>query len=88
MRRASSFSPALEEWLWQYRLDKMVRVAVERRFITIGEAVKQLNLHHPAIDATFSEKAEMIAFRNVIVHEYWAIDDETSGPFLFQKYPR
>ena len=71
----------------EYRQSKMARFAVKRCFITLGEAVKQLNLHHPAIGSTFSERVGMIAFRNVIVHEYWSVDDEDVWSIIVAKVP-
>ena len=73
--------------LAEYRKDKMARYPVERCFITLGEAIKQLNLHHPAIGSTFSERVGMVAFRNVIVHEYWSVDDEDVWSILVSKIP-
>jgi len=68
-----------------YCQDKTVRLAVERCFITLGEAVKQLHYHHPSIGSVFLERPGMVAFRNVIVHEYWAVDDEDVWSTLITK---
>ena len=71
----------------EYLRDKTVRLAVERCFITLGEAMKQLHLHHPAIGSVFMERPGMVAFRNVIVHEYWAVDSEDVWSVLVSKVP-
>lgn len=71
----------------EYLQDKTVRLAVERCFITLGEAMKQLNLHHPATASAFAQKPGLVAFRNVIVHEYWAVDNEDVWSILVSKVP-
>jgi uncharacterized protein with HEPN domain len=71
----------------EYLQDKTVRLAVERCFITLGEAMKQLNLHHPAVGSVFMERPGIVAFRNVIVHEYWAVDSEDVWSVLVSKVP-
>jgi uncharacterized protein with HEPN domain len=71
----------------EYLQDKTVRLAVERCFITLGEAMKQLHLHHPAMDSVFMERPGMVAFRNVIVHEYWAVDSEDVWSVILSKVP-
>lgn len=73
--------------LEDYLQDKTVRLAVERCFITLGEAMKQLNLHHPAMGSAFMDRPEMVAFRNVIVHEYWAVDSEDLWSVILTKVP-
>jgi len=73
--------------LAEYLQDKTVRLAVERCFITLGEAMKQLQLHHPAIASAFAQKPGIVAFRNVIVHEYWAVDNEDVWSILVSKVP-
>jgi uncharacterized protein with HEPN domain len=73
--------------LSQYLQDKTVRLAVERCFITLGEAMKQLNFHHPSIALVFMERPGIVAFRNVIVHEYWAVDSEDVWSVLVSKVP-
>jgi uncharacterized protein with HEPN domain len=73
--------------LEQYLGDRMLRLAVERCFITIGEAIKQLHRHHPAIDLAMADLPGIIAFRNVIVHEYWAVDSEDVWSKIVSKVP-
>src|SRR5438876_11582988 len=57
-----------------YRADKQLRRAVGRRFEIIGEALWQLR----KVDATsadrISESRKIVAFRNVLIHGYGAID--------------
>jgi uncharacterized protein with HEPN domain len=71
----------------EYLQDKTVRLAVERCFITLGEAMNQLHRHHPVIGSVFMDRPGMVAFRNVIVHEYWAVDSEDVWSTLISKVP-
>ena len=71
----------------EYLRDKTVRLAVERCFITLGEAIKQLHLHYPDMGSAFMERPGIVAFRNVIVHEYWAVDSEDVWSVVVSKVP-
>ena len=48
----------------------MIRSAVEREFITIGEALKVLSVHEPKLFAATPEGRQIIDFRNLLTHEY------------------
>ncbi len=48
----------------------MIRSAVEREFITIGEALKVLSVHEPQLIAAIPEGRQIIGFRNLLTHEY------------------
>ena len=50
--------------------------AVEREFITIGEAVSALTRQAPEVAAGISRARLIVGFRNQVVHEYATIDDE------------
>lgn len=56
--------------------DRLLRLAIERQFITIGEAMTQIARMDPAVAARVGEYRSTIAFRNLLVHRYWLIDDE------------
>jgi uncharacterized protein with HEPN domain len=70
-----------------YLQDKTARLAAERCFITLAEAMKQLHHHHPVLSSAFAERPGIVAFRNVIVHEYWAVDNEDVWSVLISKVP-
>ena len=46
------------------------RSAVERWFITIGEAMRRLREHHPELATRIPDISDIIDFRNVLVHNY------------------
>ena len=50
--------------------DAMLRAAVEREFEIIGEAMTKLARVDEAVIARISEFKRIIAFRNVLIHEY------------------
>lgn len=54
--------------------DAMLRAAVERQFIIVGEALAQLAHHAPEHAAQIHESRKVIAFRNVLVHGYDIVD--------------
>lgn len=58
-----------------YRTTKPLRQLVERTFEIIGEAMRRLLHHDPAIAERFPDGRKIVAFRNVIAHDYDAIDD-------------
>jgi uncharacterized protein with HEPN domain len=49
--------------------------------------LNQLHRHHPAIGSVFMERPGIVAFRNVIVHEYWAVDSEDVWSTVITKVP-
>jgi uncharacterized protein with HEPN domain len=48
----------------------LIRSAVEREFITIGEALKVLAVREPQLFAAIPEGHQIIDFRNLLTHEY------------------
>jgi uncharacterized protein with HEPN domain len=64
-----------EESYERYAISAFLRSAVERQFITAGEALSQL----AKIDALTFERVpdcrQVISFRNQLVHGYQSIDD-------------
>ncbi len=53
----------------------MLRSAVERQFEIVGEALASLRRVAPEIVATIPDAARISAFRNVLIHQYAAVDD-------------
>lgn len=50
--------------------DRRTRQAVERNFMTIGEAVNRLRRHAPDVAAQLTEVHAIVAFRNALMHDY------------------
>jgi uncharacterized protein with HEPN domain len=60
-----------------YKRDAMLRSAVERQFMIIGEALQQAMRLMPQLADSISESRRIVNFRNVIVHGYAQIVAET-----------
>ncbi len=60
-----------------YSGNAMVKAAVERKFLVIGEALTRLKRESPEILDTITGHEKIIGFRNVLVHGYDIIDDAT-----------
>jgi uncharacterized protein with HEPN domain len=61
--------------LTAYRADRLVRSAVEREFIIIGEAVAGLSRVAPQLVARITQARRIVDFRNQLTHEYPTVDD-------------
>ncbi len=59
-----------------YLSRRAIRSSVEREFILIGEAVASLRRIEPELAAHISDARIIVGFRNVLTHEYAAVDDE------------
>src|SRR3990172_370742 len=60
-----------------FRQDAQLRSAVERQFITIGEALLNTLRLLPDLSNSITETRRIINFRNVIVHGYAQIIPDT-----------
>ena len=58
-----------------YRGDQLLRQAVERNFEIIGEAVGRLSKVDPTTAAKIGQHAQIISFRNILIHGYDLIND-------------
>lgn len=74
-----------------YQTNPMLKSAVERQFITIGEALSKALRQVPALNEQIPDARKIIDFRNVLTHGYANISDavvwdivQTSLPELMQ----
>lgn len=58
-----------------YLADEILRSAVERQFEIIGEAATSLRRRAPEVAEAIPDLNRIIAFRNVLIHEYATVDD-------------
>jgi uncharacterized protein with HEPN domain len=61
--------------LYHYLRDDLLQVAVERRFEIAAEALNQLSKSHPSLAAKISNLRAIVAFRNVLAHEYAVVNN-------------
>lgn len=60
-----------------YQNDELLRAGVERKLMIIGEAVYQILRLDPELESGISQARQITGFRNVLVHGYFAVEDET-----------
>ena len=70
-----------------YTSDPLLRSATERQFGIIGEAVTKLANLDPATASRITEYQRIIAFRNILIHQYAAVDDQVVWGVLQTKLP-
>lgn len=73
--------------LENYRTDNLIRAAVERKFVTIGEAMMRLKREYPDLLDQISDAYRIIGFRNVLVHGYDIVDDATVWSAITDNVP-
>ena len=71
----------------EYSGNSMVKAAVERKFLVIGEAMTKLKKEHPEILDKIADHEKIIGFRNVLVHGYDVIDDATVWSAIRESMP-
>ncbi len=70
-----------------YERDAMLRAAVEREFEVIGEAMNRLVQADALVAARISEYQRIIAFRNILIHQYADVDDRLVWDVVETKLP-
>ena len=61
--------------LQMYLADALVRSAVERQLLNMGEALSQLSRQDPQLAARVPRQRKLIGFRNILVHGYAGLND-------------
>jgi len=61
----------------EYSSNSMVKAAVERKFLVIGEAMLRMKREYPKVLDNITDYEKIIGFRNVLAHGYDIIDDAT-----------
>lgn len=73
-RRARGFLAARSAE--EFRTDALLRSAVERQLITVGEALAALRRAAPEIASRIEDTANAIGLRNLLVHRYSDIEPD------------
>jgi len=60
----------------EYRSSWILRSAIERGLITIGEALNRLSEVMPGIRESISGFSDIVGLRNRLTHAYMSIDDD------------
>lgn len=60
-----------------YEQQRAIRSSVEREFILIGEAVASIRRSDPSVAELISNARMIVGFRNILTHDYAAVDDES-----------
>ena len=70
-----------------YASDLMLRSAVERQFEIIGEALNQLCKIEPQWVERIPDVAQIVAFRNLLIHGYASVNDLTVWQTIQESLP-
>jgi uncharacterized protein with HEPN domain len=70
-----------------YEQNSMLRLAVERAFAIIGEALAQLARVDNSIADQITDLRAIVAFRNILVHAYAQVDDRIVWGIVQTKLP-
>ncbi len=63
--------------LESYCSNRQIRSAVEREFLLIGEAPRQMLIAEPPLETRITAARDIISFRNHLAHGYFAISNQT-----------
>lgn len=73
--------------LAEYVGSPLLRSATERQFGIIGEAVSKLANFDEAIASRITEYRQIIAFRNLLIHQYRSVENSAVWTILHDKLP-
>jgi uncharacterized protein with HEPN domain len=66
--------------LEDYRRKRAIRSSVEREFIIIGEALRKISALDNRLFMSISNSRSVVDFRNLLTHNYGAINDNAVYP--------
>lgn len=72
----------------EYRRQLLLRSAVERQLITIGEALNRGAKIQKSIESDITDFRSIISFRNIVVHGYDILKDDTVWGVATGKVPK
>jgi uncharacterized protein with HEPN domain len=71
-----------------YLANDLMRWAVERQFMIVGEALSVLRRIDPALAGHIPELTRIVGFRNVLVHGYAGVDDSLVWGVIERELPQ
>ncbi|MBW4460348.1 MAG: DUF86 domain-containing protein [Nodosilinea sp. WJT8-NPBG4] len=71
-----------------YRTNMLISSAVERQFITIGEALNLAIKRSPELEAQISDARKIVDFRNLLTHSYGAVSDAVVWDIIQTNLPK
>lgn len=71
-----------------YRANRMIRSAVEREFMIIGEAINYLGDLAPDLFARITQGCTIVNFRNQLAHGYMTVNDRLVWGYAVREAPR
>lgn len=88
-RRAGTLIAAFvgERTFEDHESDAMLRSAVERQFEIVGEALNKLSEADPELAGQIPDLPRIVAFRNILVHGYAAVDDRLVWEAATERLP-
>lgn len=72
----------------EYQSDRMLRLAIERLLIIVGEALNRAIKAEPSVVNSITETPGIIAVRNRLIHDYPHISDERIWEIATYDVPR
>lgn len=77
-----------EHTLGDYKSNRLLKWGVERAFTIIGEAINRIRKRSPDLAEQITAAKSIIAFRNLIIHEYDIVDDDVVWLVINDHVPR
>lgn len=92
LRDALAAASAIQEWVAGqdfagYESDLMLRSAVERQLLIVGEALNHARRSEPEITALLPNIHEWVAQRNFIIHVYAEVSDDIVWDTISREIP-